>query len=151
MRPVQWKAIRRHLQSHENNVVASILAGDCNANQPRDRTEPQENGFKDAYLELGGREGSEEGATWGFQSADGNRWGKQRLDKIVYWGDIIAKSLERIGVNIVVDDEHVARELEGEGELSFVTDHYGLIGKLIIGEAQSQEPAEKTPLISNCR
>lgn len=42
-------------------MYAGVFAGDMNANKPLDRTLPQENGFKDAYLELGGKEDAEEG------------------------------------------------------------------------------------------
>jgi tyrosyl-DNA phosphodiesterase 2 len=132
MRPVQWKGIEKHLQDHEAGVAASILAGDCNANQPRDKTEPQNNGFKDAYLELGGVEGEDEGATWGFQSTFWKRWGRQRLDKVVYWGDVTAKSLERIGVGVKLEDKSLVKELAKNDELPFVTDHYGLMSELSV-------------------
>ncbi|CAO2656531.1 Nn.00g053340.m01.CDS01 [Neocucurbitaria sp. VM-36] len=135
MRPVQWSALAKHLQNGDEGISASILAGDCNANQARDRTVPQEHGFKDAYLGLGGVEGDDLGATWGFQSADAKRWGPQRLDKVVYWGDVRADGLERIGVGIQVEDERIRSKLEDEGEVTFVTDHYGLIGHFTLGDA----------------
>jgi tyrosyl-DNA phosphodiesterase 2 len=127
LRPIQWKALAKHLQSHED-AAASIVAGDCNANQPRDQTEPQNNGFKDAYLELGGTEGDEDGMTWGFQSLNWKRFGRSRMDKIVFWGEVEVKSLERIGVGLEVEDEDAREQLTDEGELPFVTDHYGLMG-----------------------
>ena len=132
LRPVQWKAVQKHLQSTEDGVAASVLAGDCNANAPRDRTEPQENGFKDAYLDLGGREGDEEGATWGFQSRAWKKWGRQRLDKMVYWGDLEAQSLERIGMGVKVEEEEALRELRAWKKLTFVTDHYGLMCEFVV-------------------
>lgn len=132
MRPVQWKGVEKHLQDQEAAVAASILAGDFNANQVRDRTESQNSGFKDAYLELGGVEEDEQGATWGFQSTYWMRWGRQRLDKIVFWGDVKAKSLERIGVGVKIEDESIVRELESLDELPFVTDHYGLMSELSV-------------------
>ena len=128
LRPIQWKALQQHLQREESGVLASILAGDCNATRPRDRTEAQANGFKDAYLELGGVEGDEQGATWGFQSRGARRWGPQRLDKVVCWGAVAAEKLERIGMGVQVEDERARRELGEEEELTFVTDHYGLMG-----------------------
>jgi tyrosyl-DNA phosphodiesterase 2 len=88
MRPIQWKALAHHMQDIDAGVAASIIAGDCNANQPRDAHEPVSNGFKDAYLELGSAEDDESGATWGFQSLDWKRWGRKRLDKQVFWGDV---------------------------------------------------------------
>lgn len=51
------EAVAKHLQDVDAGIAASILAGDCNATQPRDRTGPQDNGFIGAYLELGGLEG----------------------------------------------------------------------------------------------
>ncbi len=128
LRPVQWKALQQHLQNKEPSIVASIVAGDCNATQPRDTTAAQENGFKDAYCELGGTEGDATGATWGYQSIDGKRWGVQRLDKIVYWGDIEVDMLERIGIGVQVEDEKARKALEDDEELTFATDHYGLVG-----------------------
>ncbi|KAH7109446.1 Endonuclease/exonuclease/phosphatase, partial [Dendryphion nanum] len=132
MRPIQWKALAKHLQDQGSGITGSVLAGDCNANQPRDETEPQNNGFKDAYVEFGGREDDEEGLTWGFQSVDWKRWGRKRLDKIVFWGEVEAKSLARIGVGVKVQDDVVIRELEALDELTFATDHFGLIAELSI-------------------
>ncbi|KAF2650065.1 hypothetical protein K491DRAFT_683299 [Lophiostoma macrostomum CBS 122681] len=129
MRPVQWKGAAQHLQDGSAGVVASILAGDCNANQHRDRTEPQKNGFTDAYLALGGRESDDDGATWGFQSKNWERWGRSRMDKVVYWGGIDVKSLERIGVGVKIEEEKIVKELEENEELPFVTDHYGLMSE----------------------
>lgn len=128
LRPVQWKGIARHLQDGGAGIIASILAGDCNANRPRDTLEPQNNGFKDAFLELGGVENDEQGATWGFQSIGWERWGRKRLDKQVFWGDIEVSALEKIGVGVEVEDVLARRNLEKEGKLTFVTDHYGLMG-----------------------
>jgi tyrosyl-DNA phosphodiesterase 2 len=131
-RPLQWKALAKLLQPQADpkgneNIAASIVAGDCNANQLRDRTEPQDNGFKDAYLECGGVEGDEEGATWGFHSTHWRRYGRQRLDKVAFWGDVAVQSLERIGVQVKVEEERVAQELEMLGKLPYATDHYGLM------------------------
>jgi tyrosyl-DNA phosphodiesterase 2 len=125
-RPAQWRDLAGLLQ--QDSLAASIVAGDCNANQPRDRTEPQDHGFKDAYLECGGIEGGEEGATWGFQSTHWKRYGRKRLDKVAFWGDLEVKSLERIGVQVEVAEERVVKELEELGKLPYATDHYGLMG-----------------------
>jgi tyrosyl-DNA phosphodiesterase 2 len=133
MRPIQWKGIARHLQDTAAGIAASILAGDCNANRPRDWMEPQENGFKDAYLELGGVEDDERGATWGFQSIGWKRWGRKRLDKQVFCGDVAVVTLEKVGVGVEVEDVLARRVLEKEGKLTFVTDHYGLMGVYDIG------------------
>jgi tyrosyl-DNA phosphodiesterase 2 len=133
MRPLQWKALaqllhpRADARLHES-VAASVVAGDCNANQQRDGMEPVENGFRDAYLECGGVEGEEEGQTWGFQSLRWERWGRKRLDKICFWGDVQVSALERVGVDVKVGEERVVKELEELGELPFATDHHGLMG-----------------------
>ncbi|KAF2109394.1 Endonuclease/exonuclease/phosphatase [Lophiotrema nucula] len=132
MRPIQWKGAAAQLQAPFTGNVASILAGDCNANRPWDKTEPQDNGFHDAYLELGGVEDDEKGATWGFQSKDWRRWGRQRLDKVVFWGDAEVKSLNRLGIGIRVKDEEVAKKLAKQEELDFATDHYGLMAEFEI-------------------
>ena len=128
MRPIQWAGIAKHLQNLSVNITASILAGDCNANRPRDRTEPQDNEFTDSYLELGGVEGDEVGCTWGFQSRNWERFGRSRLDKQVYWGDVKVVSLERMGMGVEVEDEPARRALLRQEYMTFVTDHYGLIG-----------------------
>jgi tyrosyl-DNA phosphodiesterase 2 len=134
LRPVQWKALGNLIPKAEDNIEASIVAGDFNATQPRDQTEAQENGFKDAYLELGGIEGDTEGATWGFQSLDAKNWGTSRMDRQVYCGKIRVRALERIGVGVKVQDEQARWRLEKQGALDFVTDHYGLIGDYVFDE-----------------
>jgi tyrosyl-DNA phosphodiesterase 2 len=67
-----------------------VFAGDIDANKPLDRTLPQENGFRDAYLELGVKEDAEEGCTWDFQGQEiaRKRYGPTRLDKVLYCGEI---------------------------------------------------------------
>ena len=49
---------------------AAILAGDLNAFAPEDVDLPSKCDLNDAYLALGGTEGSEEGFTWGYQCPD---------------------------------------------------------------------------------
>ncbi|KAK7949452.1 endonuclease exonuclease phosphatase family protein [Apiospora saccharicola] len=72
-----------------NHVAAGIVAGDFHATQDYDRTLPSENGLRDAYLELGGTEESEEGHTWGPQATTAAREGlgveRARLDKVLYF------------------------------------------------------------------
>ncbi|KAF2187172.1 hypothetical protein K469DRAFT_725727 [Zopfia rhizophila CBS 207.26] len=130
LRPIQWKGVKNYLQN--DTVATGILAGDTNANRPRDKTEPEENRFKDAYLELGGNEGDEEGATWGFQSTDWERWGKIRLDKVVFCGDVEMRSLERVGVGVRVDNKVAKKGLREAGGLDFATDHFGLRAELVL-------------------
>ncbi|OCK73772.1 hypothetical protein K432DRAFT_364441 [Lepidopterella palustris CBS 459.81] len=134
MRPLQMMAVARWLQ--EDNVVAGVLAGDMNAIRGYDVTLPQENGFKDAYLELGGQEDGEDGMTWGYQSAEwvSKRFGPGRLDKLLFCGAVGVRRLERIGVGVVVEEEGIRRKMREEGKVEFVTDHYGLMAELVLGE-----------------
>lgn len=129
LRPIQWAGIAKHLQNTSANVAASLLAGDCNANRPRDWIEPMKNEFTDSYLELGGVEGDEEGCTWGFQSKGWERFGRSRMDKQVFWGGVRVSGLERMGVGVEVEDVLARKELEESGKGVFVTDHYGLAGR----------------------
>ena len=50
------------------------------------------------------------------------------MDKQVYWGVVRVVKLERIGVGVEVEDVLARRALLREGSLTFVTDHYGLMG-----------------------
>lgn len=134
-RSAQWAGLAAHLippsssitpltfsssqsTSPRPRIYASVIAGDTNATRPRDLSAPQLHGFTDAYLALGGIEGSEEGATCGFQSSEAvmKRWGKRRLDKVCFWGGresegggrkggaevLRIKTIERIGVGLSV-------------------------------------------------
>lgn len=132
LRPIQWKAAAHWLQ--RDDIPSSILAGDCNAHQNYDRTAPQDLGFKDAYLELGGEGGAEDGFTWGYQCQYRLRFGPSRMDKVVFAGEIEAKSLKRIGVGVTVKGDERAGMHETE-DLPFVTDHYGLMAEFdILGD-----------------
>lgn len=145
LRAIQWKACAKYLQDYEGGgVVAAVLAGDCNANNVEDETAPMENGFRDAYLELGGEEGDPEGHTWGPQSR-GTRFPHRRMDKVCFWqreeaGEAGAqkplelKGLEKIGEGLRVEDEAASRELIEERGLDYVSDHYGLMADFEVGE-----------------
>jgi len=63
LRPAQMTVAAQFMR--KLTVHASFLAGDLNAIQPFDRTLHSDHGLKDAYLELGGKEDSEDGYTWG--------------------------------------------------------------------------------------
>lgn len=141
MRPIQWKACAKYLQDESNGVVGGILAGDCNANQEYDLTQPEDNGFKDAYLEMGGKESDPDGHTWGPQSRS-SRFPHKRMDKVCFWqpdrneegqGLLKLKGLEQIGVGVKIGDESISAKLAEEGWLDFVTDHYGLMADFEIG------------------
>lgn len=127
VRPLQIAAAAPYLQKPE--VACALLAGDLNAIQPFDRTLHFDNGLKDTYLELDGKEDSDEGYTWGQQAPQWMRekFGCSRMDKILFRGDIHPKKFERIGMGVKVAEEvrdKVVREIEG----AWVTDHYGVMG-----------------------
>lgn len=141
MRPVQWKACAKYMQHKPNGVMVGIVAGDCNANRVYDLTLPQENGFKDAYLELGGSEDDPEGLTWGPQSRQ-TRFPHRRMDKVCFWQHEVdgggvplqLKSLERIGVGVKVEDMALVEQLAEAGYFGFVTDHYGLMADFDVSQ-----------------
>ncbi|EAT86721.1 hypothetical protein HBI56_130500 [Parastagonospora nodorum] len=127
VRPLQLAAASKILK--ETGVASALIAGDFNAIQPFDRTLHSENDLKDAYLELGGQEDSDDGFTWGYQVPQWMRdkFGCSRMDKILLRGDVRPKSFERIGVDVKVAEEErdkVQKEIEG----GWVTDHYGVMG-----------------------
>jgi tyrosyl-DNA phosphodiesterase 2 len=75
------------------------------------------------------------------------RWGRKRLDKICFWGDIQVSALDRIGIDVKVGEERVVKKLEELDELPFVTDHYGLMGVFAVKDglqtiASAEEKAE---------
>ncbi|EAL93660.1 endonuclease/exonuclease/phosphatase family protein [Aspergillus fumigatus Af293] len=116
---------------------AAILAGDLNAFALEDRSAPEECGLRDAFLALGGREGTEESFTWGQQVPDWmrERFGCSRMDKILYCGGVEAKSLRRIGEGVTVMMTFNQSESEYEDvsdEEVWVTDHLGLQGEFEI-------------------
>lgn len=127
VRPLQLAAASQYLKKVE--VAASLLAGDLNAIQPFDRTLHTENELRDAYLELGGQEHSDDGYTWGYQVPQWMRdkFGCSRMDKILLRGAIQPRSFERIGMGVKVAED-VRQEVEKEVEGGWVTDHYGVMG-----------------------
>lgn len=133
VRPIQLAAAAQYLND-KSEVACALLSGDLNAIQPFDRTLHLENDLKDAYLELDGREDADEGYTWGPQASKWSRerFGCSRMDKVLFSGELQAKSFERIGVGIKVADD-VLKEVEEEVEGGFVTDHYGVMGDFEIG------------------
>jgi tyrosyl-DNA phosphodiesterase 2 len=126
IRPLQLASAVRYL--HEPQVTAALLAGDLNAIQPFDRALHSDNGLKDAYLELGGVEDSEEGYTWGQQAPQWlrDKFGCSRMDKILFCGSINVTELQRIGVGVKVVEEK-RQEMRDLGCEEWVTDHYGLM------------------------
>ena len=95
--------------------------------QPFDRILHTDNGLKDAFLELGGKEDSEEGFTWGQQAPKALRdhFGCSRMDKAFYCGNMKVVSINRIGEGIEV--EAAAKEgIRKAGGETFASDHLGL-------------------------
>lgn len=131
IRPGQMAEVSQHL--HDPSIHGGVLAGDLNSIQPFDYTLHSENNLKDAYLEGGGQEGNEEGFTWGYQShaASRERFGCQRLDKILYCGKVEVKALQRIGIDVKVE-EGKREKMRSFGALEYVTDHYGLMADVVV-------------------
>jgi tyrosyl-DNA phosphodiesterase 2 len=126
VRPLQVAVASEYLQKPD--IACALLAGDMNAIQPFDRTLHTENALKDTYLELGGQEDSDDGYTWGQQAPHWlrNKFGCSRMDKILFRGDIMPKTFERIGMGVKVAEE-VREEVERGIEGGWVTDHYGVM------------------------
>ncbi|KAL8936638.1 MAG: hypothetical protein Q9216_004823 [Gyalolechia sp. 2 TL-2023] len=131
LRPAQVEVAAKHL--HDPAIRAGLVAGDFNAIQAFDRTLHADNDLKDAYLEVGGQEDSEEGYTWG-QQVHANlreRFGCTRMDKIFYCGGMRVENLQRIGVDVKVEESKRA-VMRSWGTLEYVTDHYGLMADVVI-------------------
>ena len=131
LRPAQLAEASQQL--HEPSVHAGIIAGDLNALESFDRTLPAANGLKDAYLEAGGQEDSEQGYTWGFQSYAELRekFGCSRLDKVLSCGRVEVRCLQRIGIGVKVEEAKRAK-MRSFGALEFVSDHYGLMADVVV-------------------
>lgn len=141
-RPDQVKSTAKVLR--DETIHAGVLAGDCNAIQPFDRTLHSENGLKDAYLELGGEEDSDLGYTWGQQVEPELRekFGCSRMDKILFCGGVKVENLERVGVGIEVFDED-REELRRMNATEWVTDHLGLMADLVILDEDEAKKGSK--------
>ncbi|KAL8747268.1 MAG: hypothetical protein Q9184_007625 [Pyrenodesmia sp. 2 TL-2023] len=131
LRPAQLAVVIKQL--HDPSVRGGLVAGDFNAIQDFDRTLHGENGLKDAYLELGGQEDSEEGYTWGQQVPTWlrERYGCTRMDKVLYCGDLRVDGLQRIGVGVKVEESERAK-LRNAGAMEYVIDHYGLMADVTV-------------------
>ncbi|QKX53797.1 uncharacterized protein TRUGW13939_00877 [Talaromyces rugulosus] len=130
LRPAQMQIIAS--QMHAGDAVGAIVTGDFNAIQPFDLSLHSDNGLKDAYLELGGVENSDDGYTWGQQALSELRqlFGCSRMDKAYYRGPgIKLLSFDRFGADVeVAEHEKEQREkLIALGfEKAWVTDHLGI-------------------------
>lgn len=131
LRPSQMRLAAKYLHADEE-LAGAIIAGDFNAIQPFDSSLHSDNNLKDAYLELGDREGGEDGFTWGQQALPAlrERFGCSRMDKAYFCGGgIKLQAFERFGIDIEVD-EGKKRQKNGLLALGFekawVTDHLGI-------------------------
>ncbi|RSM02343.1 hypothetical protein CEP52_008048 [Fusarium oligoseptatum] len=110
-------------------VHAGLAAGDFNAIQPFDRTLHTDNNLKDAFLELGGKEDTEEGYTWGQQAATKLReqFGCSRMDKVYFCGGADVVKFERFGQDVLTEGEDESSRIVALGfEKAWVTDHLGI-------------------------
>lgn len=126
-RPPQMEIVAQYLRAEK--VHAGLAAGDFNAIQPFDRTLHADNGLKDAFLELGGKEDTEEGYTWGQQAATKLRekFGFSRMDKVYFCGGAEVVKLERFGADVLTEGETESGEIAALGfEKAWVTDHLGI-------------------------
>ncbi|KAK4667347.1 hypothetical protein QC763_0056400 [Podospora pseudopauciseta] len=125
-RPAQLATAARFL--HQAHL--GILAGDLNAIERFDWTLHKENRLKDAYLETGGKQGDEAGATWGLmgRSNDRQRYGTSRMDKVLFCGKAALLDYGTFGLDVEVEDEADRQKLKRSWGLAkaWVTDHLGV-------------------------
>jgi tyrosyl-DNA phosphodiesterase 2 len=134
-RPHQMRTVAKQLCAEE--VHAGIAAGDFNAIQPFDRTLHSENGLKDAYLELGGKEDSDEGYTWGQQAATRQRemFGCSRMDKMYFTGELKLLSFDRFGQDVQLTEEEQKKKLVDLGfDKPWITDHLGITAEFELSD-----------------
>ena len=123
LRPAQVILASRYLK--DPTIDAAIIGGDFNAIQGFDLTLHEENELRDAYLEGGGDEASQEGWTWGMQSMydAGKHFGCRRMDKILFCGKVAVEGLEKFGMGLQIDGMV-------DGPKLYVTDHLGLMADI---------------------
>ncbi|KAH8675538.1 Endonuclease/exonuclease/phosphatase [Xylariales sp. PMI_506] len=127
-RPLQVQIMAKYM--HADEIDGAVAAGDFNAIQDSDEKLHSDNVLKDAYLELGGQEHSDQGYTWGQQAATllRERFGCSRMDKVYYCGQPLGlRSFERFGQGVVLEDKEQQDELVGLGfDKAWITDHLGI-------------------------
>lgn len=132
-RPPQMQLVARYM--HEEHVHAALAAGDFNAIQPFDRMLHVDgnNDLKDAYLEMGGKEDTDEGFTWGQQAATKLRaqFGCSRMDKVYFCGGARLIGFQRFGEDILTEGEEERKQIVDLGfEKPWVTDHLGVMAEV---------------------
>lgn len=133
LRPAQMQVLVRYLQ--DCNVHADILAGDLNAIEQFDRTLHSENGLKDAFLELGGKEDDPDGHTWGQQAMTflRDQFGTSRMDKVLFCGQVKLVAFSTFGFDLEVADEKERNALVALGlEKPWITDHLGVLATFTV-------------------
>lgn len=138
-RPPQVELVARYM--HEGHLHAALAAGDFNAIQPFDRTLHKDgnNDLRDAYLELGGEEDSDQGFTWGQQAATKLReqFGCSRMDKVYFCGNVKLVKFERFGGDILAEGEEERKQIVELGfEKPWVTDHLGVVAEVQVTDSQ---------------
>jgi tyrosyl-DNA phosphodiesterase 2 len=147
LRPAQLATAASYLRG-VGRVKAAVVGGDFNAIQDFDATLHKDNGLRDAYLETGGREGADEGHTWGQMAPVKLRemFGCSRMDKLWVCGDVEVVGFERFGLGVEVEDARIREALMKEEGLEggWVTDHVGVMGTFRIrGGVEGVESAAK--------
>ncbi|RMZ90479.1 hypothetical protein DV736_g2296, partial [Chaetothyriales sp. CBS 134916] len=129
LRPEQVKTASKYL--HRANLVGGVMGGDFNAIEPFDRSLHSNNGLKDAFLELGGKEDCDDAYTWGQMAPvhQRERFGCSRMDKLFFCGDIQVIDFQRFGYGVDVQQDSIRKVLmEDEGmDGGWVTDHLGVM------------------------
>lgn len=124
-RPKQLKIVADVLTAP--NVNGGLVAGDMNCISLSDQGLPEQLGLTDAWLATAVRPttdgvdddtGETEGHTWGYQPR--SQFPPNRLDKVLTVGELKVVDMERIGVGLKIKDKD-----------EWVSDHYGLLAKIV--------------------
>ena len=143
LRPSQLATAAKWMKA-SSEIGGTVLAGDLNAIQPFDRHIASENGLKDVFMELGGKEDADAGYTWGplVPRSLRDKFGCSRMDKILFQGQQLqVEGLEKIGEDAEVEGTEDRKELldleqgveDGAGQMHvYVTDHIGLAAEFVV-------------------
>lgn len=88
-----------------------------------------------------------DGHTWGYQISPGRfRFSPARLDKILYVGAVSVLDLERVGTRLMLrlsderrEEDHLESLDDEDTEDIWVSDHYGLRGRIDVSHTQEIE------------
>ncbi|KAI0785956.1 Endonuclease/exonuclease/phosphatase [Abortiporus biennis] len=104
-----------------------VVGGDMNAISPSDSTLVEDVGLLDAWtssVEMENAADEADGHTWGYQPP--TVFPPNRLDKILFVGELRVDDIERIGVGL----KHANADASDDN--AWVSDHYGLLAKFTI-------------------